>query len=268
MLGKIQAKVIADSINAQLGTRITTMSLVYHRYIHSEFMTHRVFSRNASSSRAVPIAKQIDLVEQNPMFPVEWGQNKPGMQAGEPLSRADQTLAEGVWAKALQDAVARARELKDLGVHKQIVNRILEPFSSISVIVTATEWNNFFDLRISPLAQPEIRVLAEKMREAMNKSNPLILLPHEMHLPFITDEERCRHPAFELAKISAARCARVSYLNHDGLPPDVNKDMALAERLAADRHASVFEHQALPMQAPSMCRNLRDWYQFRAVLGL
>lgn len=265
---KITAKVLADSVNGMLGTRLTTLELRYPRYIHAEFMTHRVFSRNASSSRAIPINKQIDAVEAQPVMPLEWGSNKPGMQAGEPISRIAQTEAEGIWVQALNDAVGAARKLKDLGVHKQIVNRLLEPFAHITVIMTATEFNNFFDLRISPLAQPEIQELAKKMKKAMDESTPIISYGGYVHAPYVTANERAVYNDDNLCMISAARCARVSYLNHDGLEPDVAKDYMLAQRLREDRHASVFEHQAFPMETAEWSNNFRHWLQFRATLGL
>jgi len=268
MRGHISAKVIEDSINVYTNTRLTTLVIECHRYIWAEFMTHRVFSRNASSSRAIPISTQIEKVERYPMYPIEWGQNKPGMQAGEPLTRADQTEAEDTWGLALQDAIKHARRLKEIGVHKQIVNRLLEPFSSITAIVTATDWDNFFQLRISPLAQPEIRVLAEKMLAAMGDSQPKKLAANAWHLPFVTDEERMIYNHTDLCMISAARCARVSYLNHDGMAPDPAKDFSLAAKLFSDKHASVFEHQACPTPTTSRHRNFQDWYPHRAMLGL
>ena len=265
---KITAKVLAASRNVYTGTTLYTLELRSPRFIHAEFMTHRVFSRNASSSRAIPIAKQIDAVESFPVFPSEWGTNKPGMQAGDPLARMTQTEAEAVWGLACRDAVKHARKLKDLGVHKQLVNRLLEPFSYITVIVSSTEWQNFFDLRISPLAQPEIRILAENMQAAMAQFTPHEARLGYIHAPYVTQEEREAFEPEQLMMISAARCARVSYLNHDGLAPDVSKDLALAERLKGDRHASVFEHQAHPTATSQWIRNFRDWNQHRNILGL
>lgn len=267
---RIAAKVLEDSTSNH-GIRLVTLELTYPRYIHAEFMTHRVFSRNASSSRAIPISKQIDLVQRQPVMPLEWGQNKPGMQAGEAISRAAQTQAEDVWCRAANHAVDAARKLKDLGVHKQIVNRLLEPFAFIKVIVTSTEWDNFFALRISSLAQPEIRDLAEKILDAMNASTPKFLLENKhghIHAPYLTDEERTGLDTDTAMLVSAARCARVSYLNHDGLNPDLEKDINLACRLKEDKHASTFEHQATPRTDQEFCRNFRGWYQHRAMLGL
>lgn len=265
---KITAKILADSVHGLFNTRLTTLELRYPRYIHAEFMTHRVFSRNASSSRAIPINKQIDAVESDPVYPLEWGTNKPGMQAGDALSREAQTEAENAWGLAIIDAVKHARKLQAMGVHKQIVNRILEPFAYITVIVSATDWQNFFDLRISPLAQPEIQDLAKKIRHAMDQSIPTILLPGQAHLPFVTTAENDEYILPLRMMLSAARCARVSYLTHDGLAPDANKDLALAERLLADRHASVFEHQAQPREFTGRSRNFKNWFQHRDILGL
>lgn len=264
---QIRAKVLEDSVNIY-GVRLVTLELEYPRYIHAEFMTHRVFSRNASSSRAVPIARQIELVDSKPVMPLEWGQNKPGMQAGEPISRAAQTMAEDAWIIAKNHAVEAAKKLKDLGVHKQIVNRLLEPFATIKVIVTATEWDNFFALRISELAQPEIRQLAEMILEAMHASEPKHPGLGGMHAPLLTPEERTGLDKETAMMVSAARCARVSYLNHDGTAPDISKDMNLALRLQVDKHASVFEHQALDLDVGGFSRNFRGWMQHRAILGL
>lgn len=267
---KSSAKVLAMSQNPYNGIVLTTMELEYPRFIHAEFMTHRVFSRNASSSRAIPIGKQIDMVERYPVFPLEWGRNQPGMQARERVDQSTEMAGKETWNLALTNAVKAARALKDLGVHKQIANRLLEPFSWIKVIVTSTEWTNFFDLRISSEAQPEIRDLAEKMLEALDSSEAETVDPKSYHAPYLTQEERRSLSLIDAMKVSAARCARVSYLNHEGLEPDLNKDLDLANRLYKDRHASVFEHQARPVDSPrgSFVRNLRGWSSLRSELGI
>lgn len=268
---KTTAKVLEDSVNLLNDTRLITMELCYPRCIHAEFMTHRVFSRNASSSRAVPITKMIEEVEKHYFRPIEWGQNKPGMQAGEVMDTTTRVEAENVWALAVMDAIKHAKRLKDLGLHKQHVNRILEPFAFIRVIVTATDWDNFFDLRIGPLAQPEIKDLAEKMRWAQSMSVPVERQPWDYHAPYLSQEERATLQKDTAMMVSAARCARVSYLNHDGMEPNVAKDLVLANRLLHDRHASVFEHQAMPKYNEGWSdetRNFRGWAQHRALLKL
>lgn len=248
----ISAKVIEDSIGSGGNKRLMTIQLCYPRFIHAEFMTHRVFSRNASSSRAIPVAKMLEMIRTEPAMPIHWGKNQAGMQAAEQFTGYDAEHAEALWLHAASLAANVAEKMMNAGLHKQVANRILEPFQHIHVVVTATEWDNFFNLRAHPDAQPEIHALAIAMREAMEESTPSILMPGEWHLPYITDYERqdgyWKGREDSLRKISAARCARVSYLKHDGGIPDVNGDLALYERLVGGvpLHASPVEHQATP----------------------
>lgn len=242
------AKIIADSVGYYGGamSRLITIQLRYPRIVHSELNTHRVFSRNASSSRAIPVAKMIEQVRNNPAAPYVWTTNKPGMQGDvvtdpELIAKYDQ-----MWIEAANQAADNAEVLMGEGLHKQVVNRILEPFQWISVIVTATEWANWFELRNHKDADPTIKRLAEVMLAAMEASEPKHLIAGEWHLPYVSKEEKSALPIATLVKISAARCARVSYLTHDGEFPDVDKDIALYERLVGSRplHASPIEHQA------------------------
>ena len=185
----ITAKVICDSICKQSKIRITTLELEYPRFIHSEFMTHRMFSRNASSSRAIPIMKMIQAVIDNPAMPIHWGKNQAGMQAREQLEDRYQLQAQLLWKAARDSAVEHAKTMLALGAHKQIVNRILEPFTHIRVIVTATNFANFFALRDHEDAQPEIRELAVAMKKAIEESTPQLLGIGEWHLPYLDAED-------------------------------------------------------------------------------
>ena len=195
----IKATVIADSVHHVTGTRITTFELVYPRFIHSEFMTHRVFNRNASSSRAIPTSKFIEQVRNEPVMPSHWGKNQKGMQAFEELSPMEIKDAEFIWENAASAAAVYAEQLRRGQVHKQIVNRILEPFTHIRVVVTSTSWANFYGLRDHEDAQPEIRELAQAMRKAHNESTPRALPQGEWHLPYIAHIDRvgaynyCKH---------------------------------------------------------------------------
>lgn len=270
------AKVIADSVTKH-GKRITTLELRYQRFVHAEFMTHRVFSRNASSSRAIPVKRMIDEAINDPAMPIHWGKNQPGMQAREEHSEMvvvgydswnepHYCSREAAWLRARDKAVEVAKAFAEAGYHKQIVNRLLEPFIHIKVVVTATEWHNFFTLRDHPDAQPEIHALARVMGEAMDGSVPTLLGHHEWHLPYVTPLERATMPAELLLKLSTARCARVSYNNHDGSAPNVDKDLQLYEQLivAEPLHASPCEHQARPAtNAEIHSRNFRGWIQHR-----
>lgn len=240
---KILAKIIADSIAN--GIRLVTMEFCYPRFIHSEVMTHRMFSRNASSSRAIPVERVLEQVKDSPAMPIHWGKNQPGMRADIEYTGCEIPPLESLWRRASEDAHYWASELEGMCIHKQIVNRLLEPFQWIKVIVTATEWGNFFKLRDHADAQPEIAFLAAEMRKAMEESTPVELKPGEWHLPYVT---KSSGRIEDDIKCSVARCARVSYNNHDNSSPDIEKDIALADRLLSAGHMSPLEHQATPMQ--------------------
>lgn len=268
----ISAKVIEHS-QSPSGIDLITLQLQYPRFIHAEFLTHRVFSRNASSSRAIPIEKSIELIKQDIAMPIHWGLNQPGMQATKHVDLDKAEKATRIWNDAAKLAIEKAEELMRLGIHKQVVNRILEPFSHISVIVTSTEWENFFNLRIDSGAQPMTQALAVEMLKVIHQSTPRVVpikiaYSEGWHLPYVTEEERSSYSIDILPKISAARCARVSYLTHDGAMPDVEKDIALFDKLVKSKpvHASPVEHQAYPLPDDRFCKNFRGWMQYRAII--
>lgn len=249
------AKIIADSITPE-GDRLTTMEIVCHRFVLAEFNTHRAFSRNSASSRAIPVKKQLERVRNDVAEPLEWPNEQKGMQGGDSIE--DVLQAETWWLAASENAACTAEALSNLGVHKSVTNRLLEPFMWHTIIVSATEWDNFFEQRCSPLAQPEIRAVAERMREAKADSAPNLLREGEWHLPYFDSEDwealrnsglvelgRSMYPL--AVRISAARCARVSYLTHDG-KRDIRTDLELYVRLvtADPPHWSPLEHVATP----------------------
>lgn len=243
----ITAKVIEDSIS-QEDKRITTLQLTYPRFIHSELMTHRVFTRNASSSRAIPVKKMLEMVRNEPAMPIHWGKNQPGMQANEELTGYELAMAKNLWLVAASQAAVTAKQMTDIGLHKQVANRILEPFQHISVVLTATEFDNWFELRAHKDAQPEIHELALQMDQVMTNNAPKLLTSGEWHLPYVTAKERLELDIELAKKVSAARCCRVSYLKHDGSTASIEDDLDLCDKLAGSRpiHASPFEHQATP----------------------
>ncbi len=260
------ATVVADSVSPD-GVRVTTIEVTLHRFVLAELNTHRVFSRNSASSRAIPIGKQIARVETDPAMPVEFGANQRGMQAGAPLEGEEEKAAIDAWLRARDAAVDAVRVLDDLGVHKQVANRILEPFMWHTVIVTATDWDGFWHQRCSPLAQPEIRVAAEAMREAFDASTPRAMAAGEWHTPYVRDDELDLDDRTK-RRISAARCARVSYLTHDGRR-DLSADEELYQRLvtADPPHWSPLEHVATPaVDGEAVLGNLRGWHQLRHCL--
>lgn len=249
---QITAKIIADSVSSVNGQRITTFELQYPRFIHSELMTHRLFSRNAMSSRAVPIEKMLDQIIDNFAAPTHWGKNQPGMQAKEELTGKDLHNAKVHWEWAASKAVEYARYLSEDGAHKQIVNRILEPFQLMKTVLTATEFDNFFWLRCHEDAQPEIKDLADKMFAAMKEDNTAKLTPSDWHTPYFGAGywlKGCGITMEDALAISSSCCAQVSYRLLDD---SIEKARKVYQRLVESTpvHASPFEHCASPMKEP------------------
>jgi hypothetical protein len=260
----IEAKIIKDSVS-MYGNRLTTLQIKIHRYVWADFMSHRAFSRNASSSRAIPVSKMLKQVWNNPALPIIWGSNKPGMQAGEELKGWKLSTVKKLWILASKIACILAYCMMELGLHKQWANRILDPWQWMTAVVSSTDFDNFFALRISELPHPEMNLLAILIKTALNKSQPDWLLDGEWHLPYLTKDE-LNDSVLELEtlrRMSAARCARVSYLNHNNHKPSLEQDLYLCDKLTKSRpiHASPFEHQATPMIGNH--GNFFGWKQYR-----
>ncbi len=237
------ADVVCDSIN-KWGSRLTTITATYPRFVHSELMTHREFSRNAASSRAIPISKVIEQVQLNPARPYKWQVNIKGMQGGNLLSPDDITEAIQQWDEARDSAVNYVSRLQYLGAHKQICNRLLEPFVWMTTVISSTNWENFFHLRCNDLADPTIRHIAEMIRFVIENNEPIDLDSNDWHLPFLNQNEEHLMDLKDRQRVSVARCARVSYLNHNS--KNIEKDLELAASLEANGHWSAFEHIATP----------------------
>jgi thymidylate synthase ThyX len=254
--------VLADSIHH---TRLTTIEVTFPRIVLAEFNTHRVFSRNSASSRAIPVEKRIAMVEADPFIPESFGKNQKGMQASENLADEEALKARSAWMQAMGYAIGQARALAKLGVHKQLANRLIEPFCWHTVIVSSTEWENFWALRCHPDAQPETRRAAELMMEVYDQSEPKHLKEGEWHLPLLEDEARIRAEGFDVRKVSIGRCARVSYLTHDG-KREPQADVELCDRLMTSGHMSPLEHVATPAPTNSFLGNFRGWIQYRKTI--
>ncbi len=255
--GQCVATVIADSI--QDDARITTLELVYPRYIHSELMTHRAFSRNASSSRATPLNVLIDECLKDPVFFDYVGTNQAGMVAGEELSGYELRDFKHDWYKLAKTVANTVKYMSErYNVHKQTLNRALEPFSRIRTLVTATDWDNFFELRLAPDAQPEMQSLAKAMKQAMKYSKPA---ERPFHAPYT---DRLKLYDDELCKVSVARCARVSYARLDGKPNDIAADIKLYRHLLNSGHMSPFEHVAY-YRGDGYYANFKDWQSLRNI---
>lgn len=238
-------KIITDSVSPD-DVRLTTFEITFPRMVLAEFNTHRVFSRNSASSRAIPVEKQLAKVRENPFIPIHWGKNQKGMQAEVELTLEEQERAKEAWLKARDYAVIQAEALLEIGVHKQITNRVLEPYMWHTCICTATEWSNYFHLRHNLMAQPEIHRIAEMMDNDYTNSTPQQLEYGQWHLPYVRLEEHAELPLEQLIKLSAARCARVSYLTQDGVR-DLEADYSMYARLLQGGHMSPYEHPARPM---------------------
>jgi thymidylate synthase ThyX len=270
------AKIEKDSITI-LGHRLTTMVIKFPRFILPEFNTHRMLSKNTASSRAQPARGNIDRVanKKTRFIPKDWRKNQPGMQGFESIQHPKR--AEEIWDHAASYAAEFAKQLDNLGVHKQTVNRLLEPFMFTEMLVSATEWANFFALRHHPDAQPEMQELAKAMYEAYSNSTPKPLEAGSWHLPFIDDTciiDTVNNITTEdlqetLIKRSVARCARVSYKLHDGASTTLDKDLGLYDRLlnANPGHMSPFEHQAMALTTSEQSGNFTGGFlQYRKTI--
>lgn len=261
-----RAQVVADSAGPA-GYRATSVLCTYPRIVHAEFIRHREFSYSVGSTRAIPGKKQREKVAAEPMRPAWWGKAQPGMQAREELTGEALKQAKEIWERGRQEALKLAEELEGVGVHKQLANRPIETWADVVQLTSATSWTNFLAQRDHPDAQPEVALIARHVSVALAGSEPRILSAGDWHLPFVTAEDlatvvpasRCgalnMHMAANLADsgldlhgvflvaLSAARCARTSYLNHEGRRvPEEDVDLYLRLVNSSPGHWSPAEH--------------------------
>jgi thymidylate synthase ThyX len=256
----IEARIILDSINP-IGNRITTFIVKTHRFTLAEFNTHRMFSRNSASSRAIPSTTIIKTLMDEPALPIHWGKLQKGMQANEEVGEVVKEHCKAVWLEARDNAIKSVNELLQLGLHKQVANRLLEPFMWQTILMTATDLENFFSLRAHEAAQPEFQHLAFLMLAEYNKSVPNELEAGEWHIPFADKHAEGLSDADKL-KVCTARAARVSYANFEG-QIDHQKDFGLHDSLRDSGHWSPFEHAAQAVAAPLRFGNFIGWKQYR-----
>jgi len=234
------AKIIMDSVGVAKA-RITTFEVTCPRIILAEIGTHRIVTKSAASSRAIPVSKRIEMVENDPWIPKSFGKNKRGMSSDEELDDSTAAEARGEWMYAIRNALCHARAMEKFGLHKQFANRILETYSYVTVALTATDWDNYFWLRRGPDAQPEFKELADAMWEAYEDSIPV---KRVNHLPY-TEGVDMTLPLDTLAMISSARCARTSYKTFDNKVSTVKDDLDLCKKLTDQAHLSPFDHPAI-----------------------
>jgi hypothetical protein len=257
-----RVEILADSLSPQ-GVRLTTFLTTYPRFIHSEMLRHRMLSHLVASSRAIPTEKNIERVRTDPFIPSTFNARVKGMGVGDPLAEEEAALAKRHWVQASQDAVLAATRLNELGLDKSRANRLLEPFIWVDDIITGTDWENFFALRMDANAQPEFQVLAGMMREAMDTNAPWVVNEGEWHLPMTPDFPMDTFDGnWEPWKLtSAGRCARVSFDTHERIE-DPQDGIQRAKRLKGNGHYSPFEVIARPFNADewNAAENARGQY--------
>lgn len=239
----ISAEVILDSVT-RTGQRITTVQVVAPKFLDAEFRTHRMFSQNSSSSRAISAER---LMEDDYFLPSDIREKEGGMQGYTKLSGNLSSVFLSDLRKIRSDIVNVVR-LWSGKIHKQHLNRYLDPFAFQKKLITSTEWDNFFKLRLALDAQPEIQEAAKATRHAIDKSIPK---ERHIHLPYLSSEEMTDLVPYpdKACMLSAGRCARISYSNgKDGKFRVWKDDLDLAKRLLLDGHMTPFEHQAWPME--------------------
>lgn len=286
--GQLQHQVEVILASAANGCpHIYTIRMRYPRPIHGEIMTHRVFGRNARSSRAVPVKTMLNEVRTIPYVPWHWGKNQKGMQASEEcnelidVNHFDASMdtvdmdRETAWLHARDMAADIAEGFMEAGYHKQNPNRLLEPFSWIDTLITATQWDNFLWLRQHGAAEPHLQDLANLTAMAISNAEVQNLEMGDWHLPYITDEEKNQYSSEVLLKLSAARCARISYKPFNG-ESSIEAELNRYNLLVSDErvHASPLEHQASPdvstdqkgWMTPDLHGNLTGWIQHRKLI--
>lgn len=259
----IKVNIVADSISEVTGKRITSLECTFPRHILAEVNTHRMLSRNSASSRAIPVKRMIEMVKANPYIPDTFYSAKKGMQGGEPIQYPK--FANNVWEGACCAAIRQAVELDNLGVHKSQINRLLEPFMWHTSLITATEWDNFFNLRMHEAAEPNFQILATEMYHAMDGSSPQVLAADEWHTPYVDSSEALSWERLTILQVSVGRCARLSYLTQHG-DRDYKADVRLAEKLRTSGHMSPFEHQA-QVRHVLQSGNFMGWAQLRKMIA-
>lgn len=263
----ISAKTILRSRNVSAPNKVlSTLLLRYPRFIHAEFMTHRCMSRNAASSRAIPVKKMIDDILADTAMPIHWGAAQKGMQADRECNESMEIVQiwddgygllelptrldrEKAWLEARDRAIYIAEKFADAGYHKQVINRLLEPFMHITVLVSSTEWDNFLELRDHKDAEPHIQMLAREIRKCLeDESTVQTLEPGQWHLPFVEMGDTALFGGDidrDAIKLSVARCASTSYKTTDGFDMTLERAVAIYDKLHTKPfHASPFEHVA------------------------
>lgn len=259
---KISVQLLLYS-QSESGKKIATFVVTMPKFIQAQINSHRMLSRNAASSRAMPSKIIRRRVLKNPFLPIEFSKNQSGMRGGEKFKGIKLFFVKKIWLWSRYIPCFFHYLGEKLKIHKEVLNRIIEPWMFTQVLITATEWGNFLKLRIDNSSQPEIQYIAKEIKKLLDNNNPNILKHSEWHLPFINEEEKMKFSLDELKKISTARCARVSYKLYDGKDSNLLKDVELCEKLISGGHWSPFEHIATPEEHGERISNFIGWKQYR-----
>lgn len=279
------AKILADSINGT-GSRLTTFEVEVPKYVLGQLAKHRQLSMNFESSRAKPFWRVLEQVVHDPYIPTRFGKYSSGMQ---PVGYFNQNEVIGIIEEWVTSAHSAAHQAIDVGyrdddqgvyseahrrlrlavwngktldwfkdnppeVAKELLNRILEPYMKVKGVVSATEWDNFIQLRANPEAQDDINYLAQDINRLLAENNPTFVSAGACHLPDLG-----KNPTEVVENI-----ARVSYGNHRSTTK--REPGALYEQLAESGHWSPFEHVAL-VQGNGKSNFHSSWTQLRQILG-
>lgn len=254
----MEVKVLLDSINPYTGVRLTTLHCQYPQFIHQQVLTHRAFSRNSSSLRAISYQRATDEFEI--VYPT-WTEEKKGMQ-GEIIEDKFVTWHANLIVENMFNRILECcNKLQELGIHHQDINNYLRPFQNIHTVITSTDWQNFFDQRLHESTKPDMQHLAQMIKDILDSSDPV---ERYQHVPMVDDLiEKDNHLQFSLSLISAARLARISYFKWTD---DPNKDLELAKKLIAEKHPSPFEHVAFAQKDDNYYANFKSWKQLRSIV--
>lgn len=261
-MNQIEVKLITYSKSEDTKKSLATFAIKIPKFVWGHIISHRVFSRNSASSRAIPAKRIRRSVFKKPFLPIYFGENKSGMQSGKPFVGIRLWFSKKIWLWSRYLPLFFHFIGEKINIHKEVLNRVLEPWLMVDIVVSATEWKNFLSLRDNEYAQPEMRYLAKEIRSLLEKNNPDILKKGEWHLPFLLESEK----SLDIKKkkdISAARCARVSYKLFDGKISDIESDLRLSKRLSSSHHWSPFEHVAEALSEDLRVGNFIGWKQYR-----
>ncbi len=261
-MNQIKVSLIEYSESVTTKKRLATFAIKIPKFVWGHVSSHRSLSRNSASSRAIPAKKIRTSVLKEPFIPLYFGENQSGMRAGEPLNGIRLFLAKKVWLWSRYIPVVFHFFGEKIGFHKEVLNRILEPWLMVDIVVSGTEWNNFIFLRKHQDAQPEIQYVAEQIETLLKNTQPKVLQSGEWHTPFILESESDIDIETK-KKVSTARCARVSYKLFDGKVSNIEADIKLHDRLSSSGHWSPFEHVAQAMNNSSRYGNLVGFKQYR-----